>query len=487
MTPNKKQAIAIKGLTDWVFSPNTGWAAVLEGPAGTGKTFTVAQVIQSIKSIKEDIRIGLITPTHKAKKAAIAALKKNGVDPVNLLSYVGTVSAAIGRRGDTSDAPDDRGKSRFRLLGNVPAAVLGCDILLVDEMSMLDKVDMKGLREIKDRNEGKILFTGDFAQLRPVAGESIATLMAKCKQRYRLTEIMRTKTDVENPKTSIDELANVLRETDKIRWGAFESSAVRLVRDPREWERRFIRAENTTAVAFRNVVVDKLNQQKRTHLFGSKVPALINGETLLVTDSPIVHLDEPWAHISDDIVVEELTGEIVIEVPWSRVSVKARVCTLRDAEGGMLEKPVVLSNEIGNGSEYRRLLDDCMRVPLELNNLMKRYGGGFVAIDLEELTPNTIEYLKLDDYADFTRRGVCINGLHKFAKRAWAVGYFGVQNRFAVLQHRWAITAHKSQGSTFPSVAVHVPDLDRITSPEDRRAAKYVAVSRASEELSILL
>ena len=59
------------------------------------------------------------------------------------------------------------------------------------------------------------------------------------------------------------------------------------------------------------------------------------------------------------------------------------------------------------------------------------------------------------------------------------------RREFLNLRHAYAITSHKSQGSTFHTVFVDFPDMTRIRDAATFNRALYVAVTRASTHLAI--
>jgi exodeoxyribonuclease V len=59
------------------------------------------------------------------------------------------------------------------------------------------------------------------------------------------------------------------------------------------------------------------------------------------------------------------------------------------------------------------------------------------------------------------------------------------QQRFANLNYSYALTIHKSQGSTFANVFVDLPNLMRDRNLKERNQLLYVAVTRAAKRLFI--
>jgi len=61
-----------------------------------------------------------------------------------------------------------------------------------------------------------------------------------------------------------------------------------------------------------------------------------------------------------------------------------------------------------------------------------------------------------------------------------------MQERFAKVKYNYAITAHKSQGSTYQHVFLIEDDIDKNPRYIEKNRIKYTAVTRPAESLKIL-
>jgi ATP-dependent exoDNAse (exonuclease V) alpha subunit len=61
-----------------------------------------------------------------------------------------------------------------------------------------------------------------------------------------------------------------------------------------------------------------------------------------------------------------------------------------------------------------------------------------------------------------------------------------VRDKLAQVKYNYAITAHKSQGSTYENVIVIEPDIDANSKIVERNRIKYVAYTRAKSLLFIV-
>jgi ATP-dependent exoDNAse (exonuclease V) alpha subunit len=69
---------------------------------------------------------------------------------------------------------------------------------------------------------------------------------------------------------------------------------------------------------------------------------------------------------------------------------------------------------------------------------------------------------------------------------AWSK-YYMFKQHFADVKYNYAITAHKSQGSTYRNVFVIENDLNKNFNVRERNRIKYTAFTRASNNLIIIL
>jgi superfamily I DNA/RNA helicase len=73
-----------------------------------------------------------------------------------------------------------------------------------------------------------------------------------------------------------------------------------------------------------------------------------------------------------------------------------------------------------------------------------------------------------------------VRDLQRRAKDRWGRDYYPLKQAFVNVDFPYALTIHKSQGSTYPEVFV-CDDYER--SRDERQALLYVAVTRASKRL----
>jgi conjugative relaxase-like TrwC/TraI family protein len=146
---------------------------ILIGPAGTGKTRTVARIAQAWREAGSGRVIGLTVSTNAARTLAGEGLAKS----YNLARFLGR-------------APDG---SRGR--GHLP--VRPGDLLVVDEASMVSTADLAAVEAIAIRWGAKILLTGDTEQLSAPEAGGAMRLLAGEHGYYQLRTVQRFEQDWE--------------------------------------------------------------------------------------------------------------------------------------------------------------------------------------------------------------------------------------------------------------------------------------------------
>ncbi|HEY5990745.1 MAG TPA: AAA family ATPase, partial [Streptosporangiaceae bacterium] len=140
---------------------------ILIGPAGTGKTRTVAKIAEAWRDARVGRVVGLATSTNAAHALAAEGLTESH----NLARFLGRVKDS------------DRGR------GHLP--VRPGDLLVVDEASMVPTAGLAAVEAIATRWGAKILLTGDTEQLSAPETGGAMRLLADEHGYYQLRTIQR--------------------------------------------------------------------------------------------------------------------------------------------------------------------------------------------------------------------------------------------------------------------------------------------------------
>lgn len=387
-------------------------------------------------------------PTHKAMNIVRRFLSE--VDIEFELGYdkfhhrygtpvTGTTAQLIGIRPIVSD----KQTAKKMVFGKVDRGVVekmgGVSWVIIDEVSMLSAADLRALEQLAGEVGFKVLIVGDPGQLPPVEAEAID--FNAIEHRAVLETIMRQQGD-----SAIPHLAKAIR--DLTNWKKvtgpgvdhFENPAGAFIDEldgpPAEDER-----ERAVFIAYRNTRVNAVQQAACMKVYGHGRLEVAPGE-VMVASTPLL---KPGSRVpiqlcnnGDVLVIEDIggMGQWGIEVQVKRVST-----------GNVFTTEFLDEKQLGNPNHHYNV---------ELRAREKR------AQELQKA------FNKGDRSVDSRRR------------EAW-VDFFQLKNS-AILSaaHPFAITSHKSQGSTYRQVFVDAQDMKGF----DHRAL-YVGATRPSEELII--
>ena len=270
MTLNTLQSQAADGLLEFATKREHTFALLL-GPAGSGKTFTISHVIKHLEASKRPIIVAC--PTHKAKSVLVKSLARYGISV-----SATTVSALIGKAPSTTDDPDEEGQARWMRGGG---DTLRPDTLLVlDEISMIDVADMRAVKRATEAAQAQAILTGDFAQLRPVKGTSIVDAVEKIPVRFKLSEVMRSGSQ------GIVAVSKSVRTTGQIDLDAIDGQTVFAYHSADKFEGAFVSTPEAVAIAYTNKRVSELNRLKRRAIYGADVHDFMPNESLILTEAP---------------------------------------------------------------------------------------------------------------------------------------------------------------------------------------------------------
>jgi exodeoxyribonuclease-5 len=433
----------------------------LLGYAGTGKSFMTShllknEIMQSERPADADQlwfngpagEVVIACPTHKAMNVGRRFLTDVGIDfEIGYDKFhhqygvpiTGTTAQLLGLRPIiVDDQTSDQmhfGKADRGLIEKIGKV----DWLVIDEVSMLAASQLRSLDQLAQAMGFKVLIVGDPGQLPPVEAEPID--FDGLPYVARLEQIMRQQGD-----SAIPHLARAIRRQED--WSNITGPGVDHFRNPAgafideldgppaEDER-----DRATFVAYRNARVNAVQQAACMKVYGHGRLEVAQGEVVIANtplQKPGRGMPVALCNNGDVLVAEEVggKGEWGTEVQMRRVQTGASFTT-------------EFLNEVEINDKTHPYNVELKRREVLAQQLQKAFNKGDRSVDTER-------------------------------RSAWA-DFFSLKNS-AVLSasHPFAITSHKSQGSTYRQTFVDAQDM----APFDHRAL-YVGVTRPSEELVI--
>jgi len=425
-----------------------GGMFLLDGYAGTGKTYLMNVVIQYIyETTKRNILV--TAPTHKAVKVIRQYVSDSRTD-------FATVHSALGLK----EVIDDNGAQQFVKDLFSKCRLDQYQFLIVDETSMLEDELYEDLK-IYASHGLKILFVGDSLQIPPVNKPDAIPFNKDLRKQegigyIKMDEIIRQAAGNPIIDYSFKIRKNIYRpipvpdRSDCVT----DQGVVALIKakDGLRFIKEIILPEYTSTefstdndhikiLAWRNDTVDYYNDLIRAHIHGQeKLAKILPGERLIAME-PLVEDRQTLIHNSEEM---EVLDHIIDEMKFGDEIMKyyyAHVNVMRE-DAPYTEFKV---NIIHEDSEDR----------------------------YNELLSLQAEYAKSLPYGSYP------------AREAWR-DFWTFKRTFFWVRYSYAITCHKSQGSTYNIAVVMENDIDASHNTYEKNRILYTACTRPRGDLVII-
>lgn len=435
----------------------------LVGPAGTGKTYLVKALIKNCN--KSYSTIGLAAPTHKACRVLQESIKLPNIKCNTLQSDLGLRLNFDVDKFDISNPPfDPRGKIK---LGNYK-------VYIVDEASMINR----GLATFLERNckskKCKIIYIGDGSQLAPV-GEKYSPCLRGLKV-HKLNEIVRQEED--NPVVYLLELLRYDIEHRTFKFleyisknrERFDSDNIKgyKVCNAQEFEQivynNFNDEELTTnidfakVVAYTNMAVSSWNKFIRNIIIKDADKSVITKNDLIISYTTIVNkFNEAVIKNSEEYIVYDIANYI-----HPQYNLKGFIIKFQAIHGGKITSPLFIL-------DHKDL--DTIANYVKICNSM---------IGSAKNSSSKLRAQRWKDYYEFKESCLLLTNI---------INRDGTTMFGRDLDYGFALTSHKSQGSTFDTSLVDVNDIvfdkygNPYTNAEEINRRLYVACSRCKNKL----
>lgn len=444
ITLNDQQVAALEAMTIWLDTKDD-FFYTLSGFAGTGKTTITLELIKIFREKNKWKRIAVSAPTHKAKKVIARATGEDSF----------TIQKLLGLRPNTDLENFNINNPQFD--ERAEKEISAFKLLIIDEASMLNESLFTLILKEAKNHRVKVLFMGDVCQLPPVK-ESISKIFTDIKTSAQLTHVERQKDsnplmgvydlirsdissagDLFEHKTSVNEAGEgiVFCNTQE----AMEAEVLPLFCSE-EYKRD---SDYIKLITYSNASVQAWNKRIRAAIFPEAECPFIEGDVLLAYSTVTVETDlliENSADYKVKKVVQTTTNPDGIEV-WK--------LTLRLVDENIKSEINIVRPE--GLSRFLERHDKLLSIAKKLKGYSWR------------------------NYYEFKHKHLLCEDIR------------GAEGQLLVkkdIDYAYALTTHRSQGSTFTNVAVSENNLDTNKNHEERNKLKYVAFSRPTTKAIIL-
>ena len=455
ITYNKEQQSAIVNAVSFL-KTNTDPTQyyVIEGKAGTGKTTIAKEILKEFG----DEQIYVAAVSHKAK----GVIKSSFGDDTRGKKFF-SIAGLLGMKGINDN---DTQTTKFQVGLKVPLLDNPPALLVIDEASMITEDVLKKIIDINSSlsRPFQMLFLGDIGQIQPIRDEQ--------------SEFYRTHKDLLNKKSDIFNSKHKSKLITRVRQG--EANPILPYADY-FWENS--QKENpelnpTQHIVRNNQITDKgslLFSNSESEVLNSVIKAVKNAVEKGLTN----HVKIVTYHVNEKTelnqkIHEALFGKdsdysngdmLILNSPYDLPDVNATMENSSEIQIKSIQDTDV--DEFGVHTLY-----------LETNGTAyTRTGNEQKDCVIQVVSRNDIGLYnqKLQELASYAKRQTN----RALKKQAWS-DFWEYKGRYADVDFGYAITAHKSQGSTYDIVVVDEKDImdTTATSNQEKSELIYTALTR---------
>ena len=513
---------------------------LLAGSAGTGKSTLISEILSAPEFKKKKIVFSATT------NKAVSILQKMCLEKQEVYEDMDIVFLTIHKllkikRKINKDGVElfqtdiDRDSKKI----TQAKSIFNYDIIVIDESSMISLDIMQSLQKIIYKMKGKVIFLGDKAQLPPV-NETESIVFSNDIPNYELKEIMRYKGNLVLLANKFRDL--VFDRKTQISFKEYKEKNIKTYSTYPKWIQQYLKEVAALKekggsiqnlldklpifLVYTNRMCHQINRDVRKQIFPHTRDKYLEGEIILFNNYYYQRVRKPTNLVPtevkkdnekekdkeyEDIKYYTSQKSVVRKVDVSEYKLESLTKILA------LEIPKLLSRfQIQNtiGTEQENSVDMIELEELYLSKLEET---------IQELTSLTVKHyiLTLQDnksimviHEDTEREMEIVTEktreqLHKFKKfflrkygkqkeikvlldklmtTVWECFYAEVLDKFADISYGYSITTHKSQGSTFRSVYLHLANIINCNSNEEESyRCLYTALTRSSKKVHILV
>ena len=471
----KDQLLALQEIIDFITNPKRKSEKfyLLTGSAGTGKTFLVSFIYSILKT---NYNIAFTASTNKAVNVLQAMYEKqHKTDSTKETTSVQFYT--IHRFMNSNRAIDKNGEAYFKFTEGKKGKK--SDVVFVDEVSMIPDVLAQQLEVLKKYK--KVILIGDRAQLPPVNEMESKLFEWKIKQ-SNLIEIVRYRNNIVK---LADQLKGLIFQNKKINLRSCEGDGVFLYKDKTEWlDSYYKNTSNSVILAYTNDQVRVYNDAIRKHEL--KITA---GNRFEIGEKVMFNNFYKASHIVNDNPAKRglanLAGvdyELTMNY-YTSYQVHIKSCQSENYVIDYTKMIQSLKYDLQRTEKDPALIDELVK---KLPNNIPIY---YLITEGDYFVNNPVNYStlqqNLDDLkSEFIKIKVLFSDL--VVRDFWAFYYSELVDTFADVTYGYAMTVHKSQGSTYERVFIDMKDIIH-KNPKERESFQclYTAITRASGEIHV--
>lgn len=427
---------------------------VIEGKAGTGKTTIAKEILKEF----EDEQIYVAAVSHKAK----GVIKNSFGEDARGKKFF-SIASLLGMKGINDN---DTQTTKFQVGLKVPLLDNPPALLVIDEASMITEDVLKKIIDINSNlsRPFQMLFLGDIGQIQPIRDEQ--------------SEFYRTHKDLLNKKSDIFNSKHKSKLITRVRQG--EANPILPYADY-FWENS--QKENPELNPTQHIVRNNQITDKGSLLFSNSEAEVLNSVIKAVKNaiekSLTNHVKIVTYHVNEKTelnqkIHEALFGKdsdyskgdmLILNSPYDLPDVNATMENSSEIQIKSIQDTDV--DEFGVHTLY-----------LETNGTAyTRTGNEQKDCVIQVVSRNDIGLYnqKLQELASQAKRQT-----NKALKRQMWRDFWEYKGRYADVDFGYAITAHKSQGSTYDIVVVDEKDImgTTATSNQEKSELIYTALTR---------
>ena len=455
------------------------YMTVLEGAAGTGKTTMMKKVLEQL--IDDGRTIVFCSPTHQALGVIRETLKETDLkftetnDDFMLGDYPLILKTLASFLGIKMNRDLENGNESFEQDPRAPK--ICCDILAIDESSMISKAQLAIIIQKLHIQVKCVLFIGDEVQLDSPADNNESNGIFNIPQKFALEEVVRQAAD-----NKILQFAWELRDYIKTKQCNFLPSLllnpnrinenILIFNNQQDFLNHYFQNENDDKLisTYTNKIANEYNiYVRQMKLMGQGGKTL---DYLIDPEEPERKIIKSWDEYKEFYIGEQL----VITEPNQKNGDVIHQTGERIIIQKLEEKQMPIMVTVQDST-------DIMALP-ETKEFTVRY---YEIIDENYKTVNVIKQEDFQLYQEILTH-LSIEAKKSVQKRRWAK-YWSFKEKFTKVNKTFAFTLHKLQGSTCEYIYIDARDLDKFfkSIPIGVYKLIYIALTRPKQQVVFLI